>query len=74
MHVVIYWATTKKNSLKYIDNKWRELENVITKMELMNNNTRKREKGTQNMWNKQKTNGKVVDLNPDTLVITLNVN
>ena len=46
MHVVIYWATTKKNSLKYIDNKWRELENVITKMELMNNNTRKREKGT----------------------------
>lgn len=40
----------------------------------MNNNTRKREKGTQNMQNKQKTNGKMVDLNPDTLVITLNVN
>lgn len=40
----------------------------------MNNKARKRQKGSQNMQNKQKTNKKMVNLNLDTLVITLNAN
>lgn len=32
-----------------------------------------RYKGTKNKWNKQKSNNKMIDLNPKTSVISLNV-
>lgn len=43
-------------------------------MELIKKKTEGEKRGIGNMQNQQKTNGKMVDLNPNMLVITLNVN